>query len=405
MFHDKMIFYSSIGNRFKKLYRKNNPPKLFDERSFSYLDNNGEKIKLKYEIEKERRLFNEFISNMRNYKILDEIKRKNYLSKLKGYKGIDEEKKITELRQKRFNDILELRKRRELINRNISLLNVPSIGSVLEKFLMDTKRKRNKFKDELLLQSQGNDNTSYQDLQNINQINQTSLLSYNSSLNTVKTNSQRNKRNLKLFKHSSNLLRNIIRKRMNMNKSTNNILPKSKNQISLFRLKLHNNRKKIEINSQLMSQKETTHTNIFSNESNSATANFNSTTNYTNKNNINSYSNKIKSIKSSINKNFFKQNTKPLNGLQIQIKKRFKFDMPLLLDKSKDKNDNSNLTNIENTKLNSLKKNDGCEYNNISTDNRNKSHEVNKRFYKLKKINHLTFKKLSNNYKASNSLI
>ena len=405
MFHDKMIFYSSIGNRFKKLYRKNNPPKLFDEKSFSYLDNNGEKIKLKYEIEKERRLFNEFISNMRNYKILDEIKRKNYLSKLKGYKGIDEEKKITELRQKRFNDILELRKRRELINRNISLLNVPSIGSVLEKFLMDTKRKRNEFKNELLLQSQGNDNTSYQDLQNINQINQTSLLSYNSSLNTVKTNSQRNKRNLKLFKHSSNLLRNIIRKRMNLNKSTNNILQKSKNQISLFRLKLHNNRKKIEINSQLMSQKETTHTNIFSNESNSATANFNSTTNYTNKNNINSYSNKIKSIKSSINKNFFKQNTKPLNGLQIQIKKRFKFDMPLLLDKSKDKNDNSNLTNIENTKLNSLKKNDGCEYNNISTDNRNKSHEVNKRFYKLKKINHLTFKKLSNNYKASNSLI
>ena len=405
MFHDKMIFYSSIGNRFKKLYRKNNPPKLFDEKSFSYLDNNGEKIKLKYEIEKERRLFNAFISNMRNYKILDEIKRKNYLSKLKGYKGIDEEKKITELRQKRFNDILELRKRRELINRNISLLNVPSIGSVLEKFLMDTKRKRNEFKNELLLQSQGNDNTSYQDLQNINQINQTSLLSYNSSLNTVKTNSQRNKRNLKLFKHSSNLLRNIIRKRMNLNKSTNNILQKSKNQISLFRLKLHNNRKKIEINSQLMSQKETTHTNIFSNESNSATANFNSTTNYTNKNNINSYSNKIKSIKSSINKNFFKQNTKPLNGLQIQIKKRFKFDMPLLLDKSKDKNDNSNLTNIENTKLNSLKKNDGCEYNNISTDNRNKSHEVNKRFYKLKKINHLTFKKLSNNYKASNSLI
>ena len=385
MFHDKMIFYSSIGNRFKKLYRNNNPPKLFDERSFSYLDNNGEKIKLKYEIEKERRLFNEFISNMRNYKIFDEIKRKNYLSKLKGYKGIDEEKKITELRQKRFNDILELRKRRELINRNISLLNVPSIGSVLEKFLMDTKRKRNEFKNELLLQSQGNDNTSYQDLQNINQINQTSLLSYNSSLNTVKTNSQRNKRNLKLFKHSSNLLRNIIRKRMNMNKSTNNILPKSKNQISLFRLKLHNNRKKIEINSQLMSQKETTHTNIFSNESNSATANFNSTTNYTNKNNINSYSNKIKSIKSSINKNFFKQNTKPLNGLQIQIKKRFKFDMPLLLDKSKDKNDNSNLTNIENTKLNSLKNIDGYKYNNISTDNRNKSHEVNKRFYKLKK--------------------
>ena len=410
MFNDKMIFYSSIGNRFKKLYRNNFSQKLIDERSFSYLDNNGEKIKMKYEIEKERKIFNEFLNDIRNYKIIDEIRRKNYLSKLKGYKGVDEEKKITELRQKRFNDILKLKKRRELINKNISLLNVPSIGREYE-FLMDTKRKRNKFQDELLLQSQGNNNTSYQDLQKINQIsqnNQTTLLSYNTSLNSEKTNSQRNKRNLKFLKPSSNLLRNIIRKRMNLNKSTKNILPKSKNLLSLFRLKLHNNRKKIEINPQLMSQKETNHTNLLSNESNSATVNINSTTNYTNKNKTNSHSNKIKSIKSFINKNkydFFKQNNKQLNGLQIKIKSRFEFELPLLLDKSKDKNDNNNHTNNENTKFNSVKKIEGYEDNIISSDNKNKSHELNKRFYKLKKINHLAYKKLSNNYKASNSLI
>ena len=101
------------------------------------------------------------------------------------------------------------------------------------------------------------------------------------------------------------------------------------------------------------------HTNLLSNESNSATVNINSTTNYTNKNKTNSHSNKIKSIKSFINKNkydFFKQNNKQLNGLQIKIKSRFEFELPLLLDKSKDKNDNNNHTNNENTKFNSVKK-------------------------------------------------
>jgi hypothetical protein len=400
MFHDKMIFYSSIGNRLKKLYRNNNPLKLFHERSFTYLDNNGEKIKLKYEIEKERRLFNEFISNMRNYKILDEIKRKNYLSKLKGYKGIDEEKKITELRQKRFNDILELRKRRELINRNISLLNVPSIGKICEQFLLDVKRKRNNFSDELFIQSQGNNNSPYRDMQIVNK---TSLLSFNSSLNSEKTNIQRNKRNLKFVENNSKKMRNIIRTRINFNKSTNNIISQKKNQISLFRLKLKKSNKRVEFNSQLMSLKETYHTNIYSNESNSAIANFNSTLNATNTNNINSYSKKITNIKSAINNNFFKENKTQLNSVQVQMKSRFISNRHLFFDKLKYKNDSYNFTNKDNIKLNSVRNIDTFKNNSVSPDKRNKSHELNKRFYKFKKNDLIRFKVVSNNYKASNS--
>ena len=400
MFHHKMKFYSSIGNKLKKLYRNSQPEKIIEEKSFAYLDNNGENIKLKYEIEKERNLFNKFINNMRHYKKLDKIRKQNYLSKLRGYKDNNEEKKVMELRQKRFHDILELKKRKELINKNISLLNVPSIGKICEQFLLDAKRKRNKFSDELFIQSQGNNNSPYQDMQIVNK---TSLLSFNSSLNSEKTNIQRNKRNLKFVENNSNKMRNIIRTKINFNKSTNNIIAQKKNQISLFRLKLKKSNKRVEFNSQLMSLKETYHTNIYSNENNSANTNFNSTLNATNTNNINSYSKKITNIKSSINNNFFKPNNTQLNSVEVQMKSRFISNRHLFLDKLKYKNDSYNFTNKDNIKLNSVRNIDTFKNNSVSTDKRNKSHESNKRFNKFKKNDSIRFKVVSNKFKASNS--
>ena len=400
MFHHKMKFYSSIGNKLKKLYRNSQPEKLIEEKSFSYLDNNGENIKLKYEIEKERNLFNKFINNMRNYKKLDKIRKQNYLSKLRGYKDNNDEKKVMELRQKRFHDILELKKRKELINKNISLLNVPSIGKICEQFLLDVKRKRNNFSDELFIQSQGNNNSPYRDMQIVNK---TSLLSFNSSLNSEKTNIQNNKRNLKFVENNSNKMRNLIRTKINFNKSTNNIISQKKNQISLFRLKLKKSNKRVEFNSQLMSLKETYHTNIYSNESNSAIANFNSTLNATNTNNINSYSKKITNIKSSINNNCFKPNNTQLNSVEVPMKSRFISNRHLFLDKLKYKNDSYNFTNKDNIKLNSVRNIDTFKNNSVSPDKRNKSHELNKRFYKFKKNDLIRFKVVSNNYKASNS--
>ena len=400
MFHHKMNFYSSIGNKLKKLYRNSQPEKIIEEKSFSYLNNNGENIKLKCEIEKERNLFNKFINNMRNYKKLDKIRKQNYLSKLRGYKDNNEEKKVMELRQKRFHEILELKKRKELINKNISLLNVPSIGKICEQFLLDVKRKRNNFSDELFIQSQGNNNSPYRDMQIVNK---TSLLSFNSSLNSEKTNIQRNKRNLKFVENNSNKMRNLIRTKINFNKSTNNIISQKKNQISLFRLKLKKSNKRVEFNSQLMSLKETYHTNIYSNESNSAIANFNSTLNATNTNNINSNSKKITNIKSSINNNCFKPNNTQLNSVEVPIKSRFISNRHLFLDKLKYKNDSYNFTNKDNIKLNSVRNIDTFKNNSVSPDKRNKSHELNKRFYKFKKNDLIRFKVVSNNYKATNS--
>ena len=196
-------------------------------------------------------------------------------------------------------------------------------------------------------------------------------------------------------------MRNIIRKRTNLSQSntnSNNILEKKKNQISLFRLKLQNNKKLNEFQSQLISLKETSHTNLYSNESN----NFNSTFNDIN---INSYPNKIKSIKSTINRNFFNPNDIELKGVQIKWKSKFKLKRPLYLDKLKDKNDNNSFSKNENTKFNSERKTDEIKNNNKSTENRNKNSEYKKKFFKLNKINPQRIKKIFNNYKSSNSLI
>lgn len=390
-----MKYLSSVGNKFKK-FNKKFPEKIMDEKYYSYLDKNGIKMKLQYEIDKERKLFNRFIENMRNYKKLDELRKKNYFSKLRGYRDNSEEKKIMELREKRLRDILELKKRKEFIDKNRSILNIGNIGTVYETFLIDAKRKRNKNPKEKVFHDQGN-NTTFKDFQNINH---NSLLSFNSSLNSDKVN-HRTKKNLKYLESDTNLMRNIIRKRTNLSQSntnSKNILEKKKNQISLFRLKLQNNKKLNEFQSQLISLKETSRTNLYSNESN----NFNSTFNDIN---INSYPNKIKSIKSTINRNFFNPNDIELKGVQIKWKSKFKLKRPLYLDKLKDKNDNNSFSKNENTKFNSERKTDEIKNNNKSTENRNKNSEYKKKFFKLNKINPQRIKKIFNNYKSSNSLI
>ena len=66
MFEEKFKLYSSYGNRLKKLNKIRYHDKIMENKYHSYLDKDGFEIKLKYEIEKEKKLFNQFIHNMRN---------------------------------------------------------------------------------------------------------------------------------------------------------------------------------------------------------------------------------------------------------------------------------------------------------------------------------------------------
>jgi hypothetical protein len=191
--------------------------------------------------------------------------------------------------------------------------------------------------------------------------------------------------------NTSNLMPNIIRRKIHLNKSNNNALG-IKKQMSLFQLKLKNNNNLKEIqNSQMISEKDSTNTNLNPNDSNSLNFNMN----FTSTNNTNSYGNQYKNVKSSLNKYFFYPNDIHLNGVQIQLKKRFKLKGPLSLSKIKNKSGNS-LTNNENIKINSEKINEPF-HNSISNSNITRNNDIplkNQRTLKLKKLKEFKINKI-----------
>ena len=394
-----MKFYSNLGNKLKKLGEIKYPEKFIEDKSYSYLDSNGQKIKLKYEIERERRLFKEFIRNMSNYEQLEEGRRKNYFSRLRGYKDIFEEKKIAEERKKRFQNIMEFKRRKELMAENRMLINYSELQSNIDNYYLKDEKKRNNYRTTKDAFYRNKDNIYKNKLQ---KLNHRTFLSLNSSINSDSINNNGKKMNF-IETNNLDLMNNIIRKRMHINKSTSSLLG-FKKQMSLFQLKLKKNETLKDINPQFYSLKETSNTNFISNESNSF--NLNLSSNLNNKLNT-SNNNNIKNIKSSSMSKFnFNQNNIQIYGIKVELRKSWKTKNPLTLEKIKDKN-NDSFNNNEIYKMHPERMS-----NDISSSVSN-TNEINKRFLekhkrpmKLKKFNSIKSKKvinyLMNNF--SNSL-
>lgn len=399
MFSQKLKFYSNLGNKLKKLGEIKYPEKFIEDKSYSYLDSNGQKIKLKYEIERERRLFKEFIRNMSNYEQLEEGRRKNYFSRLRGYKDIFEEKKIAEERKKRFQNIMEFKRRKELMAENRMLINYSELQSNIDNYYLKDEKKRNNYRTTKDAFYRNKDNIYKNKLQ---KLNHRTFLSLNSSINSDSINNNGKKMNF-IEINNLDLMNNIIRKRMHINKSTSSLLG-FKKQMSLFQLKLKKNETLKDINPQFYSLKETSNTNFISNESNSF--NLNLSSNLNNKLNT-SNNNNIKNIKSSSMSKFnFNQNNIQIYGMKVELRKSWKTKNPLTLEKIKDKN-NDSFNNNEIYKMHPERMS-----NDISSSVSN-TNEINKRFLekhkrpmKLKKFNSIKSKKvinyLMNNF--SNSL-
>ena len=399
MFSQKLKFYSNLGNKLKKLGEIKYPEKFIEDKSYSYLDSNGQKIKLKYEIERERRLFKEFIRNMSNYEQLEEGRRKNYFSRLRGYKDIFEEKKIAEERKKRFQNIMEFKRRKELMAENRMLINYSELQSNIDNYYLKDEKKRNNYRTTKDAFYRNKDNIYKNKLQ---KLNHRTFLSLNSSINSDSISNNGKKMNF-VETNNLDLMNNIIRKRMHINKSTSSLLG-FKKQMSLFQLKLKKNETLKDINPQFYSLKETSNTNFISNESNSF--NLNLSSNLNNKLNT-SNNNNIKNIKSSSMSKFnFNQNNIQIYGMKVELRKSWKTKNPLTLEKIKDKN-NDSFNNNEIYKMHPERMS-----NDISSSVSN-TNEINKRFLekhkrpmKLKKFNSIKSKKvinyLTNNF--SNSL-
>ena len=391
MFEEKFKLYSSYGNRLKKLNKIRYHDKIMENKYHSYLDKDGFEIKLKYEIEKEKKLFNQFINNMRNYQKVEEEKRKNYLSKMKGYKDMYEENKIIELRRRRLKDILDLKKRKEYIDTKISLLNTTSLPSNIGYYLLGGKNRNYKNTKEIFLNNINNTNENIRK-NNLKKINYQALLPLNISHNSENTNNSPKQLQF-LDSNNYNIMTKIIRRRVHPNFSSSFLWSPEK-KINLIHLKIKGNDSSNKLQKQLLSQKDTNTTNINSNETNSM--NLNSTNNI---NKINSYNNKINNMKSSVKNYYFYPNDFHLNVTKLNLKNKSESKYPVSLDKIMDRN-NISYNNNEMNKLNS------DFHNNISkslNDSNQSSLVNNKRWIKLKKIGSL---KLSNHIinNESNSL-
>ena len=394
MCEEKFKLYSSYGNRLKKLNKIRYHDKIIENKYHSYLDKDGFEIKLKYEIEKEKKLFNQFINNMRNYQKVEEEKRKNYLSKMKGYKDMYEENKIIELRKRRLKDILDLKKRKEYIDTKISLLNTTSLPSNIGYYLLGGKNRNYKNTKEIFLNNINNTNENIRK-NNLKKINYQALLPLNISHNSENTNNSPKQLQF-LDSNNSNIMTKIIRRRVHPNFSSSFLWSPEK-KINLIHLKIKGNDSSNKLQKQLLSQKDTNTTNINSNETNSMNLN---STNNTNK--INSYNNKINNMKSSVNNYYFYPNDFHLNVTKLNLKNKSESKYPVSLDKIMDRN-NISYNNNEMNKLNS------DFHNNISkslNDSNQSSLVNNKRWIKLKKIGSLKLMKLSNHIinNESNSL-
>ena len=381
MFYQKLKFYSNLGNTLKRLSENKYPEKFIEDKSYSYLDSNGQKVKLKYEIEREKRLFSEFIHNMSNYQKIEEGRRNNYFSRLRGYKDIYEEKKIKDQRKKRFREIFEFKKRREKYEGNKLLVNFKDLKSKIDNYLLEEKNRNIQTTKDIIYRNQ--DDIHKNKLQ---KLNHKKFLSLNSSLNSDSNNFS-GKKLRGLETNTSNLMTNIIRKRIHLNKSTSELFNQKK-QMNLFQWKFKKNQTLRDITPLLLSQKDTNNTNLYSNETNSF--NLNLSSNIKNRKTLYN-SNKIKNIKSSIDRYYFNQNNIQINGVRIEWKKDWRTKKPLQLSKIKDKNDSS-LNNDEISKINSDKSQNDFLFN----DTHNLSNQIierDKRTIKLKKLNSIKLKK------------
>ena len=261
------------------------------------------------------------------------------------------------------------------------LVNFKDLKSKIDNYLLEEKNRNIQTTKDIIYRNHDGIHSN-----KLQKLNHKKFLSLNSSLNSDSNNFSRKKlRGLET--NTSNLMTNIIRKRMHLNKSTSELFNQKK-QMNLFQAKFKKNQTLRDITPLLLSQKDTNNTNLYSNETNSF--NLNLSSNIKNRKTLYN-SNKIKNIKSSIDRYYFNQNNIQINGVKIEWKKDWRTKKPLQLSKIKDKNDSS-LNNDEISKINSDKSQNDFLFN----DTHNLSNQIierDKRTIKLKKLNSIKLKK------------
>lgn len=241
MIYGKVNYLSFFGKNMDKLdnikikgiLKKNgqyHSTKLID----SYIDKNGIQKKSNYQLEKERKMFKSFFEKLFNYSDKDKEAKDKYFSKIKGYKNYEEEKYIKEKRKKRFQEIVSLKRKKELMERNKLFSNYNSNNN------SDIPRLKKKeyLSDRNITSKLNNSNSSYLQMSSLPSID--------------KFNINLNKKFSSLPINKTNRISNISSAYTNNNNRTKNkkniLSARNNNQMHLFHTKLQKKKLKILFN-------------------------------------------------------------------------------------------------------------------------------------------------------------
>lgn len=154
MIYDKVNFLSLYGKRLNKIndlrfkliltnFRKGSSPSSPSIKIDSNIDKALELIKSKKEPKKKINSFHSFLRDIQNYSKIEKKEKKNYFSKLKGYKNYEEEKLIKERRERRYKEIINLKKKREFLESQKLFPNYNEIFSSMIPYLKNEKSLEN----------------------------------------------------------------------------------------------------------------------------------------------------------------------------------------------------------------------------------------------------------------------
>ena len=123
--YQKQAFLSLFGKRLNKLNsiriklllpNKNDSEQIFPHRNIlSYIDKNGNEYKSKREKDQEKKSLDIFIKDVHNNEEKEKSDREIYFSRLRGFKDSEEEKQYKAERKRRYQEIINLKKKKEYI--------------------------------------------------------------------------------------------------------------------------------------------------------------------------------------------------------------------------------------------------------------------------------------------------
>ena len=245
--YQKQAFLSLFGKRLNKLNsmriklllpNKNDSEQIFPHRNIlSYIDKNGIEYKSKREKDQEKKSLDIFIKDVHNNEEKEKSDREIYFSRLRGFKDSEEEKQYKAERKRRYQEIINLKKKKEYIESKKLFPNYNEIVSSMRPIIKNYEKNAELIKKNYLTERS---NKSQRSIISKNEKMKIINNNNNNSYESISSLPNIDNKNLKSFETNDTNRAPIITLRNNINNSCNNLLS-NKEKNALINLKIKKN--------------------------------------------------------------------------------------------------------------------------------------------------------------------